>query len=54
MKRLLSLLFGCTHQHYSFPYTERKEGHSRTYVVCLCCCREVPYDWQRMKIGEAA
>ena len=53
---LLDLLFGCTHNHYSFPITVKKRGRSRaafptgTYVVCLDCGKEMSYDWKKMKI----
>ena len=58
--RVLDVLFGCTHSRYSFPITLRKGSRSRaafptgTYVVCLDCGREMPYDWKQMKIvGKA-
>lgn len=56
MLKFLSYLFGCRHARYGFPRTIRtwprpaaavKTG---TYVVCLECGHEMPYDWQRMKI----
>lgn len=55
--KLFDALFGCWHSHYSFPLTVR--GGSRrnraasltgTYVVCLDCGKELPYDWQEMRI----
>ncbi|HLJ90440.1 MAG TPA: hypothetical protein VKZ53_26770 [Candidatus Angelobacter sp.] len=60
MANLLDMLFGCWHKHYSFPIT-RKAGQRRptaasltgTYVVCLDCGREFPYDWKEMKVIEA-
>lgn len=50
-------LFGCSHKRCSFPLTARG-AHRRTeaasvtgtYVVCLDCGKEFPYDWQAMKI----
>ena len=51
------LFSGCWHNHYSFPITTRP--HSRrntaasltgTYVVCLDCGKEFPYDWEEMKV----
>jgi hypothetical protein len=50
-------LFGCKHSRYSFPVTARK-GTRRpqaaaltgTYVACLDCGRELPYDWEEMKV----
>ena len=52
------MVFGCWHKHYSFPITEKKgsSNHSHaasvtgTYVVCLDCGKEFPYDWNQMKI----
>ncbi len=58
--RIMDVLFGCTHNHYSFPITVRKGARSRasfpmgTYVVCLDCGTEMPYDWKQMKIVGAA
>jgi hypothetical protein len=57
--RIMGVLFGCTHNHYSFPITVKKNTRSRasfptgTYVVCLDCGREMPYDWKQMKIVSA-
>jgi hypothetical protein len=54
--RILDVLFGCTHNRYSFPITVKKGGRSRTafpagtYVVCLDCGKEMSYDWKKMKI----
>jgi hypothetical protein len=54
--RILDVLFGCTHGRTSFPITIKKGVRSRaafptgTYVVCLDCGREMPYDWKQMKI----
>jgi hypothetical protein len=54
---LADVLFGCWHKNYSFPITS-KPGKPRsdaasvtgTYVVCLDCGKEFPYDWQKMKV----
>lgn len=54
--RLFEALFGCWHHRYSFPITIKKGPRSRaafltgTYVVCLDCGKEMPYDWNRMRI----
>ena len=54
--RFLSSLFGCWHGRYSFPITVKKGRRSPaafptgTYVVCLDCGKEFPYDWKQMKI----
>lgn len=57
MTRILDYLFGCWHKNYSFPITA-KPGKTRsdaasltgTYVVCLDCGKEFPYDWREMKV----
>ena len=54
--RVVDALFGCWHHRYSFPITLKKGPRGRasfatgTYVVCLDCGKEVPYDWKQMKI----
>ena len=51
MLRFVASLFGCAHHHCTFPRTARKQGEiPTTYVVCLDCGKEFPYDWQKMKI----
>ena len=54
---LFDMLFGCWHKNYSFPITAK--GNQRrssaasvtgTYVVCLDCGKEFPYDWKGMKV----
>ena len=54
---LFDALFGCRHSHFSFPVTIRaSKGRPRagaltvTYVACLDCGREFPYDWGEMKV----
>ena len=54
--RFVNVFFGCWHQRYSFPITIKKGQRSHaayatgTYVVCLDCGKELPYDWKQMKI----
>jgi hypothetical protein len=55
--KLMDALFGCWHSHYSFPITVRQGSRRNraamltgTYVVCLECGKELPYDWQEMRI----
>jgi len=55
--KLIDLVFGCRHARYSFPVTIRGAAHrpqaaalTGTYVACLDCGREFPYDWQEMKV----
>jgi hypothetical protein len=55
--KFLDVLFGCSHKNLSFPITVRA-ARSRTnasvkagtYVVCLDCGHEFPYDWNETKI----
>jgi len=53
---LFDMLFGCWHTRCSFPITVRGKLRRRaaasvtgTYVVCLDCGQEFPYDWNEMK-----
>jgi hypothetical protein len=55
--KLFDAFFGCWHSHYSFPITVRRgvrrnaaAALTGTYVVCLDCGKELPYDWQEMRI----
>ncbi|HUK26060.1 MAG TPA: hypothetical protein VLV49_15865 [Terriglobales bacterium] len=59
--KLLDGLFGCWHSRYSFPITVRARSHASpaaaltgTYVVCLDCGKEMPYDWSEMKIVHSS
>jgi len=55
---LLQALFGCPHRKTTFPMTPIRRGriasHSntelkaQTYIACLDCGKELPYDWDRM------
>ena len=59
LSRLLDRLFRCSHSDYSFPITLKADRIRRgprpigTYVVCLDCGRELPYDWNTMKVGSS-
>jgi hypothetical protein len=55
--KLMDTFFGCRHSRYSFPVTIRRAAHrpqaaalTGTYVACLDCGKEFPYDWQDMKV----
>lgn len=58
LANVFELLFGCKHEHCSFPITAKKNSIkisaaadvTGTYVVCLDCGKEFPYDWQAMKV----
>ncbi len=50
-------LFGCWHRRLSFPFSvkpgQRGPAAARltgTYVVCLKCGKEFPYDWENLRI----
>ena len=54
---LLDVLFGCRHARFSFPVSPRRTVRrpqagilTGTYVACLDCGKEFPYDWQEMKV----
>ncbi len=54
---LVDLLFGCYHRNLSFPLTAKGERRrsaaasvTGTYVVCLDCGKDFPYDWRAMKV----
>ena len=59
MATLVELLFGCWHKNCSFPITNRSGKRSPaasltgTYVVCLDCGKEFPYDWKTMKVVDS-
>jgi hypothetical protein len=57
MAKLIDVFFGCRHSKYSFPVTIRGKARrpqagalTGTYVACLDCGRELPYDLQEMKV----
>ena len=59
MAKLIDMLFGCWHKNFSFPITNRRGARrspaasvTGTYVVCLDCGKEFPYDWKEMKVME--
>ena len=60
-RSLTDSLFGCSHQHTTFPFTPRHNnsaagapGATRkgTYVACLDCGQEFSYDWKEMRLGK--
>jgi len=60
LSEILDVLFGCTHDHYTFPMTAKAGQHrseaasvTGTYVVCLKCGKEFAYDWRQMKVVSA-
>jgi hypothetical protein len=57
MEKLVGVFFGCWHSRYSFPVTIRGTGRrpqaaalTGTYVACLDCGKELPYDWREMRV----
>ncbi len=57
LAELVDMLFGCQHAHRTFPITPTPGMRSPiaarqtgTYVVCLDCGKELPYDWEGMGI----
>src|SRR5215472_13728888 len=60
MLGFLDILFGCYHRNYSFPITKKRGQRvspaaalTGTYVVCLDCGKEFPYDWDEMRVLSA-
>lgn len=60
---LFDAVFGCSHRHYSFPRSFGRRGGvginaaaklTGTYVACLDCGKELPYDWETMKVVSSA
>ena len=54
-KRLFERLFGCSHDNTTWPQTKRwtdeAGNHVESYLVCLDCGCELPYDvanWKRV------
>ncbi len=61
LQSIIDRLFGCSHQHTTFPLTPARKaaGHTAsgaarngTYVACLDCGKELAYDWDEMRIGQ--
>jgi hypothetical protein len=57
ISKLMDAMFGCRHARYSFPITVRAGSRRNpttqltgTYVACLDCGKEFPYDWHQMKV----
>jgi hypothetical protein len=52
---LLQALFGCLHSNTTFPLTPIRRGRNasspvaQTYIACLECGKELPYDWEKMQ-----
>ena len=59
---VFNLVFGCNHRRTTFPMTPvrkksaigQDETPPETYVVCLECGKQFVYDWENMRIGQAA
>jgi hypothetical protein len=59
--KIMDAMFGCRHSNYSFPITTKPAlrrtaaaAITGTYVVCLDCGTELPYDWSEMHVTDAA
>jgi hypothetical protein len=55
--KIVDVMFGCRHSNYSFPITTKlalrrtaAAAITGTYVVCLDCGTELPYDWSEMHV----
>jgi hypothetical protein len=54
---IFDVFFGCWHRRLSFPFSVRQGQHAPaaaqltgTYVVCLKCGKEFPYDWDTLSL----
>jgi hypothetical protein len=54
---LFDSFFGCKHSRYTFPISVRPASRRKsaarltgTYVACLDCGKEFPYNWEEMKV----
>ena len=61
LAKLVDAVFGCRHSNYSFPITTKlalrrtaAAAITGTYVVCLDCGTELPYDWSEMHVTTAS
>lgn len=61
LAKFMDALFGCWHNHYSFPMTVRPGTRRNaaasltgTYVVCLDCGKELAYDWKEMRVMDSS
>ncbi len=58
----LHLLFFCAHRKTTFPLTIRRDPPVRsmaprprgTYVVCLECGKQFPYNWETLRVEPHA
>jgi hypothetical protein len=57
LERIYNTFFGCRHSRFTFPVTIRGKARrpqaaalTGTYVACLECGKELPYDWAEMKV----
>jgi hypothetical protein len=60
MAKVIDFFFGCPHNRTTFPITPKATRRAdvnaspNTYIVCLDCGKEFPYDWQKMKLRPTA
>jgi len=50
---VLNAVLVCHHRRTTFPLTPGRGAAAalpRTYIACLDCGRELPYDWNRMRV----
>ncbi len=57
LANIFDILFGCWHRNLTRPFTPVKRDRRQaaaiptgTYVVCLDCGREFPYDLSAMRV----
>ncbi len=57
---MLSFFSGCSHRNTTFPQKRRERPAVESpavpvggvYIVCLECGKEMPYDWDLMRVAK--
>lgn len=55
IEAVLRVILRCSHPNITRPITPLdRSGAARcgTYVVCLDCGTQMPYDWERMRVNR--
>ena len=52
LQAVLNAVLVCRHRRTTFPVTAGRTATAvrRTYIVCLDCGAELPYDWRQMRV----
>ena len=59
LKSIVESIFGCQHEHLTWPQSPRREGPLNRFrrkapckVTCTKCGAEFEYDWKQMRLGK--